>query len=91
MVTKSAAWYDAIYAWKDYPRETEGLHNCIGRHAGRHTATLLDAPCETGCALPAPAAASPGGRLHPEQESRGVCVVGEQRELVTFGKILAAL
>lgn len=52
MFTKSAAWYDAIYAWKDYPRETERLHNFIGRHARRHTATLLDVACGTGGHLP---------------------------------------
>ena len=48
MFAKSAAWYDAIYAWKDYPREAEQLHALIGQHARRPTATLLDVACGTG-------------------------------------------
>jgi SAM-dependent methyltransferase len=52
MSTKSAEWYDAIYAWKDYPREAERLHTFIGRHAQRRAATLLDVACGTGGHLP---------------------------------------
>ena len=52
MFTKSAAWYDAIYAWKDYPLEAERLHRFIGRHARRLAATLLDVACGTGGHLP---------------------------------------
>src|SRR5713101_6435159 len=48
MFTKSAEWYDAIYAWKDYKREAERLHTHIQRHARRHAATLLDVACGTG-------------------------------------------
>jgi SAM-dependent methyltransferase len=52
MFTKSAAWYDAIYAWKDYPREAERLHAFIGQHAQRPAAALLDVACGTGGHLP---------------------------------------
>lgn len=48
MFAKSAEWYDAIYAWKDYKREAERLHTLIQHHARRHTATLLDVACGTG-------------------------------------------
>ncbi len=33
MFTKSAQWYDAIYAWKNYKREAERLHALIQQHA----------------------------------------------------------
>ncbi len=52
MFVKSAAWYDAIYAWKDYPREADRLHALIGQHAPRPAATLLDMACGTGQHLP---------------------------------------
>lgn len=52
MFTKSAEWYDAIYSWKDYPREAERLHHFIERHAQRPAATLLDVACGTGGHLP---------------------------------------
>jgi SAM-dependent methyltransferase len=48
MFTKSAAWYDAIYAWKDYEREAARLHAFIQQHSRRPTATLLDVACGTG-------------------------------------------
>jgi SAM-dependent methyltransferase len=48
MFPKSAAWYDAIYAWKDYKREAERLHAHIHRHARRPAAALLDVACGTG-------------------------------------------
>jgi ubiquinone/menaquinone biosynthesis C-methylase UbiE len=48
MFAKSAEWYDAIYAWKDYKREAERLHTLIQHHARRHAATLLDVACGTG-------------------------------------------
>lgn len=48
MFTKSAEWYDAIYAWKDYEREGERLHVLIQQHARRPAGTLLDVACGTG-------------------------------------------
>jgi ubiquinone/menaquinone biosynthesis C-methylase UbiE len=48
MFTKSAEWYDAIYSWKDYPREAERLHSLIQRHGRRPLGTLLDVACGTG-------------------------------------------
>ncbi len=52
MFTKSAEWYDAIYAWKDYQREAERLHALIQQHARRPASTLLDVACGTGQHLP---------------------------------------
>ena len=46
--TKSVAWYDAIYSWKDYARETERLRRLMDQHARRPIATLLDVACGTG-------------------------------------------
>ena len=48
MFTKSVAWYDAIYSWKDYEREAERLRLLIGQYARRQVATLLDVACGTG-------------------------------------------
>lgn len=48
MFTRSAAWYDDIYAWKDYPAEVERLQAIIRRHAAGSPSTLLDVACGTG-------------------------------------------
>ncbi len=48
MFTKSAEWYDAVYAGKDYPREVERLHTLIQEHSRRPLKTLLDVACGTG-------------------------------------------
>jgi SAM-dependent methyltransferase len=48
MFTRSAGWYDAIYAWKDYKREAERLHTLIQQLARHPAATLLDVACGTG-------------------------------------------
>jgi ubiquinone/menaquinone biosynthesis C-methylase UbiE len=48
MFTKSVGWYDAIYSWKEYERETERLRLLIGQHAWRPVTTLLDVACGTG-------------------------------------------
>ena len=48
MFTRSAAWYDDIYAWKDYPAEVERLRAIIARHGQAPPATLLDVACGTG-------------------------------------------
>ena len=47
MFTKSAAFYDALYSWKDYAAEAEKVHGII---SGRRPAatTLLDVACGTG-------------------------------------------
>lgn len=52
MFTKSAEWYDAVYAWKDYQREAERLHALIQQYARRPASTLLDVACGTGQHLP---------------------------------------
>ena len=48
MFTKSVAWYDAIYSWKDYKHEVRQLRLLIEQHAQRPIATLLDVACGTG-------------------------------------------
>jgi ubiquinone/menaquinone biosynthesis C-methylase UbiE len=48
MFTKSVAWYDAIYSWKDYKRETQRLVLLMEQHVQRPLATLLDVACGTG-------------------------------------------
>jgi SAM-dependent methyltransferase len=46
--TKSVRFYDAIYSWKDYARESERLQLLLERHAQRSIRTLLDVVCGTG-------------------------------------------
>ncbi len=47
MFTRSARFYDALYAWKDYAAEVEKLHATIQeRRPG--ASTLLDVACGTG-------------------------------------------
>jgi ubiquinone/menaquinone biosynthesis C-methylase UbiE len=48
MFSQSAAYYDAIYHWKDYEREAGMIHGLIGQHARRPARTLLDVACGTG-------------------------------------------
>jgi ubiquinone/menaquinone biosynthesis C-methylase UbiE len=48
MFTKSVAWYDALYSWKDYEQEAERLRLFIDQHARRPVTTLLDVACGTG-------------------------------------------
>lgn len=48
MFTQSAAYYDAIYAFKDYQKEVEWLQALIQEHARRPVASLLDLACGTG-------------------------------------------
>ncbi len=46
MFTETAAFYDAVYSFKDYAREAEELHEVIqARYPAR---TLLDVACGTG-------------------------------------------
>jgi ubiquinone/menaquinone biosynthesis C-methylase UbiE len=46
--TKSAAFYDAIYSWKDYQAESEKVRGLIESHSRRPVETLLDVACGTG-------------------------------------------
>lgn len=47
MFEKSAAYYDALYAWKDYPAEVAKIHALIQSHRPG-ASTLLDVACGTG-------------------------------------------
>jgi SAM-dependent methyltransferase len=53
MFTKSAAFYDAIYAamGKDYVREAQQVHALIRQHTRAPGKTLLDVACGTGSHL----------------------------------------
>lgn len=48
MFTKSAAFYDAIYSFKDYPAETDFVRRLIEAHKQSSGSTLLDVGCGTG-------------------------------------------
>jgi SAM-dependent methyltransferase len=48
MFTKSARFYDALYAWKDYETEAQRLRDLIQGHGHGDGATLLDVACGTG-------------------------------------------
>src|SRR5438105_8157504 len=48
MFTKSARFYDALYAWKDYGTEAQRLRDIILSHGLTDGATLLDVACGTG-------------------------------------------
>lgn len=47
MFSRSAELYDAFYAWKDYPAESEKL-DALVRRTVRGARTLLDVACGTG-------------------------------------------
>lgn len=51
MFTKSARFYDAIYAFKDYEREAEHLHALIQARVSAAAPTVLDVACGTGLHL----------------------------------------
>src|SRR5258708_40171331 len=53
MFTKSAAFYDAIYAamGKDYVREAQQVHALIQQHTRAPGRTLLDVACGTASHL----------------------------------------
>src|SRR6266852_8311061 len=53
MFTKSAAFYDAIYAamGKDYVREAQRVHALIQQHTRTPGKTLLDVACGTASHL----------------------------------------
>ena len=48
MFTKSAAFYDAIYSFKNYPAEAAQLHAIIRKHKRSPGNRLLDVACGTG-------------------------------------------
>src|SRR5438105_14877858 len=52
MFDKSAAFYDAIYAWKDYSGETFKLESIINQYKQSPGRTLLDVACGTGAHIP---------------------------------------
>jgi dTDP-3-amino-3,4,6-trideoxy-alpha-D-glucopyranose N,N-dimethyltransferase len=45
---RSAEYYDAIYAWKDYAAESRAIERLIRRYGRRPSRTLLDVACGTG-------------------------------------------
>jgi hypothetical protein len=45
MFTKSVAWYDAVYSWKNYEREAQRLRLLMAQHAQSTITTLLDVAC----------------------------------------------
>lgn len=51
MFTKTARFYDAIYSFKDYKRESEQVHHLIEQHKRIGSMTLLDVACGTGAHL----------------------------------------
>ncbi len=51
MFTRSARFYDALYARKDYAGEAERLHARIQRYKRTSGSTLLDVGCGTGAHL----------------------------------------
>ena len=48
MYDKSAAYYDIIYNFKDYKKESEKLFEVINRYKKSNGAALLDVACGTG-------------------------------------------
>jgi ubiquinone/menaquinone biosynthesis C-methylase UbiE len=48
MFKKSARFYDAIYAFKDYEAEARQVHDLIQEHMSSEGMTLLDVGCGTG-------------------------------------------
>lgn len=52
MFTKSAAFYDAIYSWKDYEAESARLHDLISQYKKSAGSQLLDVACGTGGHIP---------------------------------------
>jgi SAM-dependent methyltransferase len=45
---KTAAYYDAIYSWKDYAKESRQIAHLVRRFGRPHSETLLDVACGTG-------------------------------------------
>ena len=51
MFKKSARFYDAIYAWKDYAGESQKVHQWIQQYGQSGGSTLLDVACGSGAHL----------------------------------------
>ena len=51
MYRKSAAYYDAIYSFKNYQKEAEKVHQIIQQHKKSTGNALLDVACGTGSHL----------------------------------------
>ena len=52
MFKKSAEFYDAIYSWKDYEKESRWLIKLIAQHKKSPGNSLLDVACGTGAHIP---------------------------------------
>ena len=52
MYAKSARFYDAVYAWKDYAGEADQLHALIQQYKQSSGANILDVACGTGGHIP---------------------------------------
>jgi SAM-dependent methyltransferase len=63
MFEKSARFYDAIYAFKDYESESRQVHELIQTHKQSGSKTLLDVGCGTGAHI---------GFLHEYYEVEGL-------------------
>lgn len=48
MYNRSAKYYDKIYSWKDYKKESEKIHHLIREHKRTGGRLLLDVACGTG-------------------------------------------
>lgn len=48
MFTKSARFYDAIYSFKDYPKEARLIHETVESHLQSDGRVLIDVACGTG-------------------------------------------
>ena len=48
MFTRTAAFYDAVYGFKDYAAEAEQIQALIRAHGRSDSTTLLDVACGTG-------------------------------------------
>ena len=52
MFSRTQDLYDAVYSWKDYPREARILRHEIARAGGADGASFLDVACGTGAHIP---------------------------------------
>lgn len=48
MFTRTARFYDAVYSFKDYPKEAEYIHDAASHHLKSGGTDLLDVACGTG-------------------------------------------
>lgn len=52
MFSRTQDLYDAVYSWKDYPREARVLREVIAREGISEGASFLDIACGTGAHIP---------------------------------------